>query len=55
MVTEQMAVWFPWLTDELNRVGRLISIEYKILRGLNQAMFRTQNFENLVILDLSNF
>ena len=28
-----------------------ISIENKMVHGLNQAMFRTKNFGNLVILD----
>ena len=32
-----------------------ISIEYKILRGFNKAMFRTQYFENLAILHLPVF
>ena len=41
MVTEHMAVWFLWLTNELNRAGQPISIKYKILRSLNQALFRT--------------
>ena len=41
MVTEQMDVLFPWLTNKLNRVGQRISIEYKMVHGLNQALFRT--------------
>ena len=41
MVTEQMAVQFPWLTNELNRVSQSISIENKMVHGLNQALLRT--------------
>ena len=55
MVTEHMAVQFLWLTNELNRVSQPISIEYKMVHGLNQAVFRIQNFENLAILYLSSF
>ena len=40
-VTEHIAVWFPWLSNELNRVGQPNSIEYKMVDGLSQAMFRT--------------
>ena len=41
MVTEHVAVKFQWLTIELNRVNQPISIENKIVHGLNQAVFRT--------------
>ena len=41
MVTERVSVLLPWLSNELNRVGQPISIEYKMVRGLNKAVFRT--------------
>ena len=41
MVTEHVAVQFKWLTIELSRVSQPISIEIKIVQGLNQAVFRT--------------
>ena len=50
-----VTVKIPWLTNELNRVSQPISIEYKMVHGLNQAVFRNQNFENLAILYLSSF
>ena len=40
MVIEHVAVQFPWLTIELNRVNQLISIEIRTVRGLNQVVFR---------------
>ena len=55
MVTEHGSVKLPWLTNELNKVSRTISIEYKMVHYLNQAVFRTQNFEMFPILDFSNF
>ena len=42
-------------TVKLNDVSQSISIEYKMVHGLNQAAFRTYNFENLAILDCSSF
>ena len=39
---------------KLNRVSEPISIEYKMMHGLNQALFGTSTFENLAILDFSN-
>ena len=41
MVTKHVAVQFPWLTIELNRVSQPISVENKMVHGLNQAVFRT--------------
>ena len=41
MVTEHVAVYVPWLTNELRRVSQQISIECKMAHGLNQAVFRT--------------
>ena len=41
MVTEHVAVQFPSLTIELIRVSQPISVEIKMVHGLNQAMFRT--------------
>ena len=41
-------------TVKLNGVSQTISIEYKMVHGLNQAVFRTENFENLAILDFSS-
>ena len=40
---------------KLNEISQPISIEYKMVHGLNQAVFGTYNFENLAILDLSSF
>ena len=42
-------------TVKLNEVNQPISIEYKMVHGLNQAAFKTQNFETLASLDLSSF
>ena len=40
----------------LNRVGQPISVEYKTVHGLNQAVFViTLYFEMLSILDLSSY
>ena len=39
---------------KLNGVSQPSSIEYKMVYGLIQAVFITQNFENLAILDLSS-
>ena len=36
-------------------VSQPISIEYKIVHGLNQVVFRIQKLENLAILYLSSF
>ena len=40
MVTGHVAVWFPWLSNELNRVDQPILIECKIGHGLNEAVLR---------------
>ena len=42
-------------TVKLNGISQPISMEYKMVHCLNQAVFRTYNFENLAILDLSSF
>ena len=55
MVTEYVAAKLWWLTNELNRVSQLISIEYSMVHGLNQTVFLTKHFENLAVLDLSSF
>ena len=44
---------FP--TVKLNGVSQPTSIEYKMALALSQAVFKTQNFENLAILNLSSF
>ena len=41
-------------TVKLNGVSQPISIEYKVVQGLNQAVFRTLNFENSAVLDFSS-
>ena len=41
MVTEHVAVQFPWLTNELNRIGQPVSVEYKMVHCLEQAVLRT--------------
>ena len=38
----------------LNEVRQSISIKYKMVHALNQAVFGTENFENLAILDFSS-
>ena len=43
------------LMVKLNEISHPVSIEYKMVPGLSQAVFRTYNFENLAILDLSSF
>ena len=55
MVTEDGSVQLPWLTNELNKVSRTISIEYEMVHYLNQAVFKTKNFKMFPILDFSNF
>ena len=40
---------------KLNGISQPISIEYKMVHGLNQAVFRTYNLENLAILNLFSF
>ena len=40
---------------KLNGVSEPISIEYKMVHGLNQAVLATLNFENLATLGLSSF
>ena len=40
---------------KLNGVSQPISIEYKMVHDLIQAVFTTYNFENLAILELSSF
>ena len=42
-------------TFKLNGVSQPISVEYKMVHGLNQAVFKTYNFENLAIMNLSSF
>ena len=42
-------------TVKLNGISQPISIEYKMVHDLNQAVFRTYNFKNLAILDLSSY
>ena len=49
---EHVAVQLPWLTNELNRVGQPISIEFKTLHGFNQAVLRAKMF---AIFDFSSF
>ena len=39
---------------KLNRVDEPISIQYKMVHGLDQVILRTQNFQNLVVMDLSS-
>ena len=41
MVIEHVTVEYPLLTIEPNRVSQPISVERKIVHGLNQAVFRT--------------
>ena len=50
-----VAVKLSWLTSELNRVSQSISIQYKMMHDLNQAVFRTNNFKMFPILDFSSF
>ena len=40
---------------KLNGASQPISIEYEMVHALSQAVFRTKNSENLVILDFSSF
>ena len=42
-------------TVTLTGTSQPISIEYKMVHALSQAVFRTYDFKNLAILDLSNF
>ena len=42
-------------TVKLNGVSQPFLIEYKMVHALNRAVFRNQNFENLAIINLSNF
>ena len=55
LLTFHLLVQLLLLTAKLNGASLLISIEHKMVHGINQAVFRTQNFENLAILDLSSF
>ena len=55
LFTFHLLVQLPLPTAKLNGISQPISIEYKMVHGLNQAVFRTYNFENLAILDLSSF
>ena len=48
-------VQLPLPKVKVNGVSHLISIEYKIGHGFNQAMFRTLNFKMFPIMDLSSF
>ena len=50
-----MAVKLPWLENGLDRVSQPISIKYKMVHGLNQAVFRTEIFKMFPILDFSSF
>ena len=45
MVTEHVAVSFPWLTNELNRVSQPISTENKMVHGLNQLCLEPKILE----------
>ena len=43
------------LRAKSNGISHPISIEYKMVRGLNQAVFIAQNFKMFPISDLSSF
>ena len=55
MFTFHLLVQLLLPTVKLNEVSQPISIEYKMVHGLIQAVYKTKNFENLAILDLSSF
>ena len=40
---------------KLNGVSQPISVEYKVVHGLIQAVITTQHFENLAVLDFSSY
>ena len=55
MFTFHSLVQLQLPTVKLKGVRQPISMEYKMVHGLIQAVFRTLNLENLAILDLSSF
>ena len=55
MFTFHSLVQLPLPTVKLNGVSQPISIEYKMVHDLIQAVFTTKNLESLAILDLSSF
>ena len=55
MFTFHSLVQLPMPMVKLNGVSQPISIEYKMVHDVIQAVFTTKNFENSAILDLFCF
>ena len=55
LFTSHSLVQLLFPTVKLNGTSQPISIEYKMVHVLGQAVFIIQNFENLAVLDLFSF